>query len=317
MLLPNALLDWGFFNQESMTMSLQTILGQRLCRAVKNAAIASGMTVATIHADPIFVADFNGTGSGTGGPGDIVQRGGTGSLPVNQKVVSSAIATDPSMGSGGFLQVVTPDYQTVGLADAVSLVPSSVENSWAALYTHTSQGASLNGAFDFFVRPESVTFTSATNWFRPLDVGSPAGGGMRLVLNNLEDGRLMVSLIAGEAAFTVDGAKHKRVQVAMKYPLATGMVHHLGVTFSTDSSTGVVTMKFFAQGGGGAIDTHVAKGSQDFVINADVVSSGFPSDEFGLKSGVYGPNMPESVLDYDSFRLYDSVPDAFPAIGAQ
>ncbi|HAU36166.1 MAG TPA: hypothetical protein DCX07_00430, partial [Phycisphaerales bacterium] len=50
----------------------------------------------------VFQADFNGSGSGTGGAGDIVTSGGTGSL-----TDASVIGTSPlSSASGNYLNVV-------------------------------------------------------------------------------------------------------------------------------------------------------------------------------------------------------------------
>ncbi len=269
----------------------------------------------SLMAEPVFVANFNGSGEGTGGPEDLVQLGGTGILRSNQ-IVTTAIESEPAMGAGSYLKVTTPDWPTVGLADAVTFTPASKEHSWAAMMDFTSGKVTMDGAFDFFVRPESTASAYGTNWFRPLDIGNPSGGNVRLVLNTIDDGRLMVSLISGQGAFTVDGIERNQVFVALEYPLTDGAVYHLGVSFATNEKSGAVTMSLFIQSGDGPMKADYANGSKEFTINPDVVATGLPSGSFSLKSGVYGPDLPTRVIDYDSFRLYDSVPDVFPGMDA-
>jgi hypothetical protein len=278
------------------------------------AALALFALPAALSATMVFEANFNGSEGGTGGGADVVQLGGTGNIPAPQASVTASLTSEPAMGGGHYLKVTKETWAGDGQADVASFEPAAKQNSWASMMTISPSQVSLDGGFDFFFRVESVDDFHASNWFRPLDLGSSQNGNVRLVLNTLDDGRLMLSLISGSGAFTQDGVKKSQVFVVMDPYLSTGQVHHLGATFCTNPSTGVVTMSLFLQRGEGTLSAERSNGSVDFTISPEVVTIGLPSGGFSLKSGLYGPSASSSVVNYDSFRLYDSAPSVFPSI---
>ncbi len=278
------------------------------------AALALLAMPVVLSAAPIFEANFNGSEGGTGGAADVVQFGGTGSIPSSQASVAAFLVTEPTMGGGRYLKVTKDTWEGMGQAAVATFTPAAKQNSWASMMEISSSQVSIDGGFDFFFRIESAENFYAGNWFRPLDMGSSQDGNVRLVLNTLDDGRLMLSLISGSGAFTQDGVKKNQVFVVIDPYFSTGKLHHLGATFSTNQGTGVVTMSLFLQSGDAALSTEHASGSVNFTISPEVVTSGLPAGSFSLKSGLYGSNASSSVVNYDSFRLYDSVPSQFPSI---
>lgn len=248
--------------------------------------------------EPIFQADFNGPGSGTGGNNDIVTFGGTGMLTTSGDGVAEVMSSYPDMGGGRFLRTQTPNGGTTA---KVTFTPASPENSLASLWSKPDSQALLNGAVDFFFRSaEGVTDSTATAAFRPLDTSNTASGGLRLILYSNGGNTIRLQVIPGggkQAAFTMQ----------------PDMVYHLGFTFSTDAGTGLTTAKMFAQEGNGAINT-AGTPLFTFTFNMDEsqVTQGFTGGKFDF--GMFYPTQSASrTQDFDCFRVWNQVPAQLPA----
>ncbi len=273
---------------------------------------------ATMSASTIFEANFNGSGSGTGGPSDIVQYGGTGSF-VSNTDSTTTIESTPTMGQGNFVQVINGASTGFRIGRLADFTPASAGNSFAAMNTVGASTVSLHGGFDFFTRINSVSsgFESVQNWFRPFDVGSTSDGGIRLIFNTLDNNKLRLQV--GTAADGISGAQASSLAfLDVDYTLYSGseVTHHIGATFETNGGTGEVTMKVFGQQGTGAIDTSSGElGSLTFTIHSNVVTAGLPSGTFQMHTGWYGTaNNVTSDIDYDALRMYDAMPSSFSAI---
>ena len=99
---------------------------------------------------------------------------------------------------------------------------------------------------------------------------------------------------------------------------AANSFYHLGLTFATDAG-GTTTAKLFGLEGLGAINTSATTlseglvGSMTFNLDETFVTTGFNTGpyDFGKLRANSNANF---VQDFDSFRLYDSVPAEFAAM---
>ena len=289
---------------------------------IKSLAVSALIAVPAHMDAQIFVADFNGTGGGTGGVNDLVTSGGTGSA-FQYTTATTTVPSSPTLGQGAFLHVdangdgiTTP---SAGLLGGVTLAPSSNANSWQALNTVSGGNVSLHGAFDFFLRQDTIV--SGLDIF---DLGSHTGGGIRLIVQQ-NPSALRFRLYSGgtgtEGFLTGGSYTTPNVNAIMDANLtpAAGTIYHLGFTMNTDSGTGVSTMNIYGRTDTQAIDTATTDdrlGTFSFKINGANVTAGLPAGAFNLELGRSAGTGAAAgrQTSLDAFRLYDSVPAEFAAI---
>jgi hypothetical protein len=273
----------------------------------------------TSQAALVFQADFNGSGSGTGGVSDIVQAGGSGVIysQSGSNATSSVSSTSPlSGGSGGYLSIGDAGVNTTnGTGAGVTFSPASVGNSFDSWLTQNGVSAgvdSLTGGFDFFFRMDSMSGTWNSNSLRFLDI-SGGTNGLRLVLNNNSTNRLQLELInVSNSSLNVTANNPSSSPIAF----TEGTLYHVAGTVATNSSTGRVTLSLYLAEGNTAIDTSsstyrigqaTSSGSYD-------VTQAFNSVN-GFNFGLVNNNVSDiKSMGIDSFRIYDSVPATFSTL---
>lgn len=295
----------------------------KITLTIKAVAVSALLVLpAQMNATTILQADFNGTGGGTGGATDIMTSGGTAAIYQYTSAVTT-VPSSPTLGQGSFLHVdangdgiTTP---SPGLLGGVDITPSTNANSWQALNTVSGGNASLHGAFDFFLRQDTIV-----NSLDIFDLGSQSGGGIRLIVQQNPTAlrfRLFSGGVGTEGFLTGGGytTPNSNAIVDANLTPVAGTTYHLGFTMNTDSGTGVSTMNIFGRADTAAIDTtSVADriGTFDFKVNGTNVTAGLPTGAFRLELGrSAGAALAvgrQSSLD--AFRLYDSVPAEFAAI---
>ncbi len=72
-------------------------------------------------ATPVFEADFNGSGGGTGGSGNIVLTGGTGTLGTSAGVTNTVIATTATASAADAV-ALNPDGSLLYVTEAFGTV---------------------------------------------------------------------------------------------------------------------------------------------------------------------------------------------------
>ena len=142
----------------------------------------------------------------------------------------------------------------------------------------------LNGGLDLFVRPDT-TAAGDISWFRPIDVSNISGStGMRIILNGAGN-ELQFQVLTGSSAglgsspgsFTTNNSWGLTGALTnVGNPFTNGTLEHVGVTFSTNSATGQITMKVFAVAGTSAIDTTSTAnllGTQSFYASSAAIGA--------------------------------------------
>lgn len=298
----------------------------KITLTIKSVAVSALLALAAhMNAAPIFVADFNGTGGGTGGVSDIVTSGGTGTL-IQYTTAITTVPSSPTMGQGNFINVAdfgngitTPTNGNLG---AAIMTPTSAANSFQAMNTVSGGAVSLHGAVDFFLRNDII----AGNVGTLIDVGSQNGGGIRLIIqqNNTSNG-LRFRLFSGGAGTegfltgpTYTTADSNAIVDAPFTP-TVGATYHFGFTMITDGGTGVSTLNVFSRIDTLAIDTSSTAdriGTLNFKVNGTNVTSGLAAGTFffNVGGGASPTNGAGRAVSADALRLYDSVPAEFAAI---
>ena len=283
------------------------------------------VAVAPVATGPVFEADMNGSGTGTGGSGNLVALGGTGKLSTATGVTNTITGTSPiSANSGNYLNSAvtagTPSGQTVA-----TFTPAAISNSWDALTGTTTVGGvsytTLNGGFDLFVRP-NTTVSTDISWFRPIDLSNISGTtGMRIILGGGSSNSFQFELKTGGNALsssvgsteTNDSFGLSGGLTNLGNPFTNGAIEHIGVTFSTNNLTGQITMKVFALAGSGAINTNSSTnllGMQSFYALASVVgTTPLPTGSWSMTDRY--SNTTSTSVDYDTPRLYSTTPGSF------
>ncbi len=281
-------------------------------------------------ADLIFQADFNGSGTGTGGASDIVTLGGTGSFFSDNSGVTSIQSSNPfGSGGGSYLNINNPTDTSSGTwIGYTTFNPTSVANSWAAMQTINAGGSGftdLNGGVDFFFRPNDVGDGGVVNnWVRFIDLYSNTAGDFRIVLNGDTGSDLRMELITpGSVNGMLTGAGYASPD-SFEYMTGDlggwveGTDYHVGFTFSTDANH-VVTTKLFGKAGTGAIDTSSNDDLLDtltFKLDSTIVNNGLRTTSYNFNPAGYGSDAAASnkSVDADSFRMYDADPGTFGVI---
>ena len=260
--------------------------------------------------------------------------GGTRTFP---NAIAGISSTNPFTPAGAaYLNANIP----AGSAQSTNLItytPSSAANSWAAMAGTVTVGTTtyttLNGGFDLFVRPGSG-ITAGNSWLRPIDITQISGStGMRIIFNGITNNRVQMMIKTGSTTglganpgvfdkgdtFGLPGA----MTVSAPAAFTLGGTMHFGVTFSTDTA-GKITMKLFGVSGTGAIDTSSDTvgvgnllGQQTFYANAAAIGpNALPTGAWTMtaRSDNGQPFTAATTVDYETIRLYDSKPGAFPGI---
>ena len=282
-----------------------------------------------LQAGLILQADFNGTGTGTGGVNDLVTSGGTGALNSYNGAVTS-VPSAPTLGQGSFLNVNGTAIGTNnGNLGGVTITPASSANSFAALNTVSSGTVKLHGAVDFFFRPDAI----AGGNFNIIDVGGPSSGGrIRLILTlsptmtrfNLSsggagtEGFLTGTSSSGTSSYTTPTAGLFADATGTNGALVAGTTYHYGFTLSTDAGD-VSTMSLYRRSDTLAIDTtsivdRVA--TQNFKINGANVTVGLTGGnfDFNLGGNSNSADAKGRINSGDKLSLYDAVPTSFSSI---
>lgn len=271
---------------------------------------------------PVFSADFNGTGSGTGGATDVVSIGGTGAVGASAGSTYT-IKSSPAMGQANYLNVATAAAGNTTQQSIATFTPTTA-GSWKSLTgTTTLSGVAyttLNGAFDIFVR-RNASASGDQSWFRPVDVDGRSGNaGLRIILTGVGNS-LQFQLSSNSTspyAFSTGGTWNaSTVVMTPGYTLATGTAYHIAVTLNTDPLTGLVTAKLFAVSGGAAIDTTSGTNllaSTSFYANASVIGSNALSGGAWTMLSRSLANWVATNVDYDAIRIYNADPKYLPAL---
>ncbi len=281
-----------------------------------------------LSASIIFQADFNGNSGGTGGAQDIVSKGGSGQLFSYTDAVTEVTAASPGLGDGGYLSVSVPSESvpTDGYLGGVIFYPASKRNSWAAFQEFKGDGClHLNGAVDFFFLVKDPGKSGfSTDWTRILEVGSPQNGNLRMIVSAQFSDKLRVLLTnaSGDGLITESGAKRANIVLDADLPRwhwEKDVVYHFAITLSTDRN-GYVTLNIYGNFDGSDLSTEGMQhlmGSCTFIVDASVVTSGFPEGEykFNIGGASSSGNAAGRKVEADCFRLYNDVPDSFSGIG--
>jgi hypothetical protein len=316
-------------------------LPQQESRIVRVTAMVAllGLAASTAQGEIIFQADFNGSGTGTGGASDMVTTGGTGALYSYSEAspatpATATVESTTPIGQGSYFQAFAGNpSKTGGDTAGVKFTPTDINSSWAALQDLNADGSGfndLNGGFDMLFKP--IDFGEgglSAGWMRPLDIyNNPATGGMRL--NMLSYGTdLKLEFIAADDGFTggdADTSNDVFYITASDLTWTEGQTYHIGFTFETDANHNITT-KLFLKEGTGTIDTSSTDdliASETFQIYNNIVSSGLTSGEFSSKIISTGStNAYDRLAQSDTYRLYDETPTSFsaaipePTAGAQ
>lgn len=286
--------------------------------------------VPNLQATEILQADFNGSGTGTGGVSDVVTFGGTGSI-YQYTSATTSVESAPTLGQGDFLKVSVPSATATtpsnGMIGGALLTPASSAHSFAAMNTigGGATGTTLHGALDFFIREDTIAPLSAAIG-NIIDLGSQTGGAIRVILQiNATSIRFRLysatGISGGEGFLT--GASYttpnENAIIDANLTLVAGATYHLGYTMNTDSVTGVSTMNVFERADGGAIDTTSTAdriGTTSFKINGTNVTTGLSSSAFQFNIGGNSSSQDAAgrQVSADALRLYDAVPTSFASV---
>jgi hypothetical protein len=281
--------------------------------------VASSVLALSAHAAVVFQADFNGTGSSTGGVSDMVTLGGTGVINnprIDQSLitVSNPLTSPLGAGTGAYLHFDDTGTQTASRFAGVTFTPTNKDSSFDSWYGNTSGTVgydTLNGGFDFLFRTSSNANLGG-NTLRLLDLNGGAAG-YRLVLTSSATDKLQLQLLQNGTILATADSGHDSVN------LSANITYRIGATVTTDNS-GKVTLKLFKASGDTSIDTSsadhlIASSTTTSALDGnDSISSSFNSAagfNFGLQS-----NSDDDIktVDLDSFRIYDSAPTTFSSI---
>ena len=283
-------------------------------------SVTSNAATLAVFDRPIFEADFNASGTGTGGAGNMVTTGGSGVLVNNATISNSVIGTTPFVASSGNYLNTAATSTSGSSINMVTFTPTNTASSWGAFSQGTVNSGSnvnLNGAFDMFIRPNSADTTSQF-WFRPVDVANGSTG-LRIILNGAlysSNASMQLLIIGPTASIGTDGITYGTTQVSTTpaYKLTNGTIHHIAFSLSTDS-TGKVTGKLFGAQGVGPIDTSSSAallGTMTFYVKAAVVTAS-PAFSSGAWT-MYNRETTASNYDCDTVRMFSAVPGTFSGL---
>ncbi len=277
---------------------------------------ALSLTATTVHAGIVFQADFNGTGSETGTGDDVVTLGGTGSI-TSSNPGSTVVETGAEMvpGGGGYLKITRAAGVDGGGFNGADFDPFSGANWIDSWYTNggspTGGDDTLVGAFDFFYRQNNNFNGPGSFQIQFEEEDRSNGHGLHLELTRLHatlTQRLYLRLRNEDTntAFTERG----------DFAFEADTLYHIAVL--AEGTAGNTTLKLFVVEGAGAIDPNV-----DSPLVTVNVGNLDPDGTLQSSFNTQFRNLPyqemedwddyegEVVLEYDSFRIYDSAPTVF------
>lgn len=312
------------------------------CKQFAMAGVVLALATAA-NAAVIFQADFNGSGTGNGGPSDIVTLGGAavnaGVLKTTgQPGVANAVVSSTPLATGSYLNSTVAAGTGLGQKELVTFTPAGTANSFQAFDGGLVNGfTAMHGAVDLFVRP-NVQPAADITWFRPIDVDAKSAGGFRFVVgpNNNHGVQLQLgaassgtitnvtfSKPSGSTATNASNATTAGINAETGNGVrdlsltSTGTTYHLGITFSTDNN-GLTSMKLFGATGPEAIDTTVTTnllGTVTFNIASTVTGHVLPTGSWSINERTLDTGSWTSRdISYDTVRLYDAAPLTFAGV---
>jgi hypothetical protein len=266
----------------------------------------------TASASVIFQADFDGSGGGTGGPSDMVTSGGTGTLRGGNGTTAT-IETGPELGSGGgdFLRVSRAAATDAGGVRGAEFVPLSYSsNYFNAWYTNDGVTDSLVGAVDFFYR-QNNDFQDNNSFSLTLAQASNANG-LRVNLSTSNSNTLTL-----EVRQRIGALNQVLSSESTTFTIAADTAYHFAML--ADGTPGNTVFKVFMETGTGSINPSTATPlieTSAFAIDGinGLTDSFLETGNFGVTANAWDAYEDAIELDFDSLRIYDSVPTEFAAI---
>jgi len=243
--------------------------------------------------------------SGVVGGAATIRDGGTGTTAV--------VNPPPDFLGDSYLRTFYPSGATAPYGARIT--PASPANSLAALFSTDpiSGQRQLEGGLDFFFQNDSDL--DRAEELRFLDNDNRGNGGLRIVVQGGSGlGDLYVEVIGNANAFG-DGTTNKVTRATSAFQIPGNTLYHLGVTFSTDDTSGDTTVRLFGLPGNVSIDTGATTlaegflGSLSFNLNEAVVTNGFTSGAYDI--GALRNSGNDKIQFFDHYRLYDAVPEVF------
>jgi hypothetical protein len=264
----------------------------------------------------IYGVNFSGAAGTTDGSAIYGVSGGTATIRDAGTGTAEVVVPPPNFLGSPYLRTFYP--AGVIAPYGARITPASPANSLAALFStdSTSGQRQLEGGLDFFFqndssldRPEELRF---------LDNDNRGNNGLRIVVQGgSATGDLYVEVIGNANAFG-DGTTNKVTAANSAFQVQANTIYHLGVTFSTDDTSGLTTVRLFGLEGNQTLNTSATTlaegflGSLSFNLNEAVVTNGFISGAYDIGSLRDSGN--DKSQFFDHYRLYDAVPDAFLAV---
>lgn len=285
-----------------------------------------------VHAATVFQADFNGSGTSTGGTANAVTLGGSSAL-VSTTNVTTTVVGSTLLGANTGNYAHTTWQAGAQASDLIRFYPSTAANSFSCLYSGTITSAgktytALNGAYDIFTRLNTISVTGSAEWCGPFVIYPSGNNKLGLTFGGVGYGALRAQVLttgAGISNFSIyngtdtaggttsiAGSSYQFVETKAFKPVAMNTTYHLGLTFNTDS-TGLITMKVFGTTGTGPIDTTATPlVSATFRLDSAILGpTPLTSGSWAARGSSKGTGM---SADFESMRLYNKDPGTFSAI---
>lgn len=244
----------------------------------------------TLFAGVIFQTDFKA--------GKLEVTGGSGAL--------KAWSSNKIKLKGDLMAITVDPKSSVGMAAAVTLKPASAASSLGAMY----KAGKLNGTIDFFIgSSRGLDKSSPVDNFRILDVDNRKQGGLRLVIMNIRDA-LRIELLGN--LISLNGKKHRVLAYQSKFPMQSGKIYHVAVTFKTNPDE-LVECKLYATYCNHEIDTSATPlGKMSFKLDKNT-KAGFSTGNF--RYGQLSTADKNNFTNYfGRLTIYDSIPATLPGL---
>ena len=264
----------------------------------------------------IYQVTFSGAAGSSNGDAIYGVTGGTATIRDNGTGTAEVVTPPPDFLTGGYLRTFYPNGASAPYGALIT--PASPANALAALFSTdpTSGQRQLEGGLDFFFQND--TDLDRGEELRFLDNDNRSNNGLRIVVQGGSSlGDLYVEVIGNANAFG-DGTTNKVTRATSAFQIPADTLYHLGVTFSTDDTTGETTVRLFGLEGNQTLDTSATTltegflGSLSFNLNEAVVTNGFISGAYDI--GALRNSGADKLQYFDHYRLYDAVPAAFLAV---
>lgn len=294
-------------------MKFSSMLGTLLMCASALAVLSGTALGATI-----YELSFSGAAGSSDGSAIFGVSGGTATIRDGGTGTAEIVTIPPAVVTGGYLRTFYPNGAVAPYGARVT--PASPANSLAALFSTdpVSGQRQLEGGLDFFFQND--TALDQAEELRFIDNDNRTSGGLRIVVQGGSGiGDLYVEIIGNANAFGEGASVTNKVTAATSaFQIPANTLYHLGVTFSTDDTSGLTTVRLFGLPGNQTIDTGATTlaqgflGSSTFNLNESVVTAGFIPGAYDI--GSLRNSGADKVQFFDHYRLYDSVPALFGAV---